>query len=100
MGDHRRGNLVIFELILAEKKLAGDIPGRGKPIDADRSTVCINFIFIEFNLAEFKAFLLLPLRRPPGTLPWRIQKFLGVNDVDSPFLEFDRITAGLFGQVN
>jgi hypothetical protein len=98
MGEHGRGNLVIFELILAEEKLAGDIPGRSKPVDVQRSTVSINFV--ELCLAEFEAFFLLPLRRAPGTLPGRIKEFLGVNDVNGSFLEFDRITAGLFRQIN
>ena len=95
MSKHERGNLVIFELILAEANLAGDIQGQGKPMDAHRSTVCINFI--EFNLAEFEAFLLLPRFCPSGTLPGKSQEFLGVNDVDGSLLKFDRITAGLFG---
>jgi hypothetical protein len=74
VGEHRRGNPAIFELIVAEKSLAGDLLGRSKPFDAPPSTVCIDFSdIIEFNHAEFETFLRLPLPRPPGTFPGNFQ---------------------------
>ena len=65
--DHRRGDLVVLEVELAEKLLAFQIPGRGEPFDPLVLSITVDLYVIV--LAEFKAFLLFPLGGAPWTFP-------------------------------
>src|SRR5438128_2704912 len=89
--NHRRGDLVVFQIELTQEVLALDVPSRSKPLNRMVFAIPVDLpILVQ---SKFQRLFLLPRCRSPGALAWTVEHGLRVNDLYRSLLKFNRITS-------
>ena len=98
MGQHCGCYLVVITVELGQEIETVHIPGRAEPADPDFFAVAIDLQVV--LTAQLQSLLLLPLRRPPGTLPRLGEKLLSIDEIDFPFLKLHIIAVVHAGNID
>ena len=93
--EQRGGDLVVLEIVLAQEDLGVRVPGGREPVDVELAAVAVDLVIV--CLGEFETHLLFALGRAPRALARLVQVFLGVDLLDGPLLELDRVAAAFLG---